>query len=202
MPTGERIPIPSGAEQTYGMLDFAVGASGAVLMVAGAGGGLSGPSGIYEDLAVRLAQGGIAALRLQYRRPNYLGDCVTDVLAAIANLRQRGVARLVLVGWSFGGAVVIAAGAASETVVGVATISSQTYGTAAVRLLAPKPLLLIHGTHDTVLSDVCSRMLYAEAREPKELVLYEGDGHGIERCRGELLDKLLVWSRDVLTAAL
>src|SRR5262249_14735623 len=147
MPTADRIPIPSGAEQTYGLLDFAAGASSAVLMVAGAGGGLSRPSGIYEDLAVRLARGGIAALRLEYRRPNSLGDCITEVHAALDALQQRGVAQIVLVGWSFGGAVAIAAGAASEMVVGVATTASQTYGTAAVRFLAPKPLLLIHGTH-------------------------------------------------------
>lgn len=60
---------------------------------------------------------------------------------------------MALVGWSFGGAVVITAGARSSNVVGVATVASQTYGTDSVSSLAPKSLLLLHGTGDTCLSD-------------------------------------------------
>jgi dienelactone hydrolase len=203
MSAAERIVISVGSERTSGVLHPSVDAvsSGAVLMVAGASGGLLGPAGIYHDLATQVAQDGIAALRLEYRRPNHLGDCIADVREAIAELGRRGGARIVLIGWSFGGAVVIAAGVQSEAVVGVVTIASQTYGTASIRFLAPKPLLLVHGTRDTVLSDICSRMLYAEAREPKELVLYAGDGHHIECHRAELLAKLHTWSRTVLAVA-
>jgi len=64
-------------------------------------------------------------------------------------LGRAGVERVVLVGWSFGSAVVISAGAGSERVVGVATVGSQTYGTNDVGGLSPeKALLLIHGTAD------------------------------------------------------
>ena len=105
---------------------------------------------------------------------------------------------MILVGWSFGGAVVISAGAASGVVVGVATVASQTYGAGAVGELSPKSLLLIHGTADDVLPYGLSQYLYASAGEPKELVLYPDDNHGIERHRSEMLKKIHGWSRDLL----
>ncbi len=172
---------------------------GAVLMVGGAGGDTIGPAGIYEELATRLQAGGAEALRLEYRTPNHLDECVYDLLAGIEAFGQRGGERVILVGWSFGGAVVISAGATNDAVVGVATVASQTYGAQAVGDLSPeKSLLLIHGTADTVLPYELSERLYAQAGEPKELVLYPDDGHGVERHRSEMLEKLHEWSRNLL----
>jgi dienelactone hydrolase len=102
------------------------------------------------------------------------------------------------VGWSFGGAVVIRAGVREAAVVGVVTVASQTYGTEEVGLLAPKSLLLLHGTADRTLPDRCSRDLYARAGEPKELALYPGDNHGLDGHRGEMLEKLQSWSARLL----
>ncbi|KAI9143025.1 hypothetical protein BKA69DRAFT_194306 [Paraphysoderma sedebokerense] len=62
-----------------------------------------------------------------------------------------------LVGWSFGGAVAITAGARDPRVKAVATIASQTYGTDDAPYISPAALLLIHGTGDKCLSDRCSR---------------------------------------------
>jgi len=164
-------------------------------MVGGAGGDTTGPANIYDELATRLQTGGAEALRLEYRTPNQLDACVYDLLAGIEALGQR----VVLVGWSFGGAVVISAGAESEDVVGVATVASQTSGAEAVGELSPeKSLLLIHGTADRVLLYELSERQYAQAGEPKELVLYPDDGHGVERHRSEMLEKLHGWSRDLL----
>lgn len=106
---------------------------------------------------------------------------------------------MVLLGWSFGGAVVISAGAANDAVVGAATVASQTYGAKAVGELSPeKSLLLVHGTADRVLPYELSERLYAQAGEPKELVLYPDDGRGVERHRSEMLEELHEWSRDIL----
>ncbi len=179
----------------------AAGATAALVMVGGAGGGIHGPAGIYEVLAESLLREGVVGLRLDYRRPNHLGECVADVLAALEHLSGQGIVRAGLVGWSFGGAVVIEAGARSEIVVGVATVASQTYGTGSVSRLTPKSLLLLHGTADRTLPDRCSRDLYARAREPKELVLYPGDDHGLTRHRRQVLEKLLGWSRDLLSTS-
>ena len=178
-----------------GVLYPVEGARAAMVMVGGAGGDTTGPAGIYDELATRLQTGGVEALRLEYRIPNQLDECVYDLLAGIEALGQRGGERVVLVGWSFGGAVVISAGAANDAVVGDATVASQTYGAEAVGELSPeKSLLLIHGTADRVLPYEISERLYAQAGEPKELVLYPDDGHGVERHRLEMLEKLHEWS--------
>lgn len=191
--------IPSARGLVPGLLADAPNAIGAAIMCGGAGGGTLGPSGVYADLAERLPAVGITALRLDYRNPNVLRECVADVIAGIASMERRGVRHVVLIGWSFGGAVVIAAGAESAAVVGVATVASQTFGTQAVSELAPhRRLLLIHGTHDQVLSDLCSRQLYERAGEPKDLVLFQGDGHGIEQHRAEMLERLYTLCTDLL----
>ncbi len=54
-----------------------------------------------------------------------------------------------------------------------------------VRLIAPRPLLLIHGTADLVIPVEHSRRLYAAAGEPKELWEFEGAPH----CGGYFVDR-------------
>ena len=96
------------------------GARGVMVMVGGAGGGIYGPAGTYEDLlAGRLQADGAATLRLRYREPNNLDECTYDTTIAAADaLGGQSVERVVLLGWSFGSAGVISAGAASDAVVG------------------------------------------------------------------------------------
>lgn len=172
----------------------------AIVWVFGAGGGLGGPAGgLYDRLAEQLRPEGVASLELDYRRPGRLQDCVQDVLAGVAYLgKGLGKARIVLVGHSFGGAVVIGAAAASPQVIAVAALSSQTAGTSRVAQVGPRPLLLVHGEADEVLSSLCSRDLFARAHDPKELILYPGCRHGLDQCRDDLDRDLAAWMRRVL----
>ncbi|HSK79355.1 MAG TPA: alpha/beta hydrolase [Thermoanaerobaculia bacterium] len=171
----------------------------AVLWVGGAGGGLDGPAGgMYPRLAGKLVPEGIASLRLHYRRPNDLDACVLDTLLGVAYLGARGRPRVALAGHSFGGAVVITAGAESPEVVAVAALSSQTYGTGTVGVLSPRPLLLLHGSADEVLPDLCSRDLHRRAGQPKEIKLYPRCGHGLDECRDEVDRDLAGWLLRVL----
>jgi hypothetical protein len=165
-----------------------------VVWVGGAGGGLDGPArGLYPAASERLQERGIASLRLHYRKPNDLIDCTLDTLAGVAFLVREGATEVALVGHSFGGAVVISAGAVSPHVQAVVPMSSQTYGTDLAPKVAPRPMLLIHGTADEVLPDTCSRQIFASAREPKEIKLYPGAGHGLDEVRQEVLDLLVRW---------
>lgn len=163
----------------------------AVVWVGGAHGGLHGPAdGLYPDLAARLLQYGISSLRLDYRQPNHLEACVLDTLVGLAWLADGGVTRAALVGHSFGGAVVITAGALNPLVALTVALSPQTYGAELVDQISPRATLFVHGTTDTVLPMQCSLQLYALAGEPKELILYPGAGHGLREVHDEVRDLL------------
>jgi fermentation-respiration switch protein FrsA (DUF1100 family) len=166
----------------------------AVLWVFGSGGGLGGPAGgLYTRLGQQLRVRDVTSLELDYRHPGDLEESVADVLVGLGYLESLGKSRIVLVGHSFGGAVVINAGAISTLVVAIAALSSQTGGTAAVGTLSPRPVIFIHGSADEVLSDRCSRDLHARAGEPKELILYPGCRHGLDQCRESLDRDLTRW---------
>ena len=171
----------------------------AILWVFGAGGGLGGSAGgLYTRLGRQLQPSGVTSLELDYHRPGHLQDCVLDVLAGLSYLETLGKSRIVLVGHSFGGAVVINAGVISEAVIAVAALSSQTAGTSVVGRLSPKPVIFIHGEADEVLSPACSRDLHIRAGDPKELILYPGCLHGLDQCREALDQDLTRWLTQVL----
>ncbi|MCC6585086.1 MAG: alpha/beta hydrolase [Bryobacterales bacterium] len=172
----------------------------AVLWVFGAGGGLGGPAGgVYERLGKTLAGEGVGSLQLDYRQPGDLAGCTLDVLLGLEYLAYREHPHAVLVGHSFGGAVVINTGAISERVIAVAALSSQSYGADRVTDVSPRPLLLLHGESDEVLPPMCSESLYRRAKQPKKLKTYPGCRHGLDDCKDELDRDLLDWIHTVLT---
>ena len=179
------------------------GESGAALFIGGALGGFDGPGhGLYPRLAATLTDpeepGGLTSLRLHYRRPGEFQECVLDVLGGLSFLKGIGARRVAIVGHSFGAAVAIKAGELSEQVTGVAALSSQLHGTHSVERLAPKSLLLAHGTADGVLECAASRDIYDRALEPKRLVLYEGADHMLAQCADELFELLRGWLVEVV----
>lgn len=166
------------------------GGTGAVVCVGGAMGGLNGPaSGLYGRLSALLAGSEVTVLRVDYRKPNDFGECVLDALAGCSFMKGIGATDLVLVGHSFGGAVVIKAGELFPLVNGVVSMSPQLHGTRQVEALG-KPLLLIHGMVDTVLSHEASEDIFRRALEPKRIVLYAEAGHSLIQAT-ESIDALL-----------
>jgi len=158
----------------------------AAILVSGAGGGVVGPASIYLSLADKLASlmQPVPVLRLDYRYPARNKYCVRDVLAAMNELEEAyQVENFVLVGWSFGGAPVFTVGGEDKRVVGCATVASQTAETEGIRTLAPRPLLLLHGTGDRTLSPWCSEKLYQMygTKGDRELKLFDGDDHALTR---------------------
>lgn len=172
----------------------------AVLWVFGSGGGLGGPAGgVYARLGAALATRGVTSLELDYRRPGDLARSVEDVLAGVEYLEGRGKRRFVLVGHSFGGAVVINAGAQAAAVTAVCAMSSQTNGALeAVARLSPKPVLFLHGEQDEILPARCSIDLFKQAGDPKELILYPDCRHGLDQCGTSLDRDLAAWIGAVL----
>ena len=169
-----------------------------VVWVGGARGGFDGPGGgLYRILGAELSPG-VTSIRANYRKPNDLAECVMDTLAAVSFLGGTGHTDILLVGHSFGGAVVIKAAPFSDLVKGVVSLSSQTYGASEVANVSPRPLLLVHGENDTVLSPDSSRRILEWAQEPKELKLYPGAGHGLRECSQELRGLVGSWIQNHL----
>lgn len=191
---GEGLLLRTNRGDIGAILHQALESRRAVIWVCGARGGFAGPSkGLYAHLAEAFQSQGITSLRLDYRDPNVFPECVLDLLAGIAFCKAAEYDPVVLVGHSFGGAVVIAAGAASSHVRGVVSLSPQTYGAHGAGLLSPRPLLVVHGKGDTRLPYSCALQIYQWAKEPKELVLYDGAEHRLEECRVELEKLLEQW---------
>ncbi|KAK4237734.1 Alpha/Beta hydrolase protein [Achaetomium macrosporum] len=156
----------------------------AAILLSGAGGGVVGPSSIYLSLACKLATlgRGIPALRLDYRFPARTEPCCRDVRAAMAYLNDMyGLDRFVLIGWSFGGAVVYTVGGDDPRVVGCATVASQTANAEqGMKKMRPRPVMLLHGSGDNTLCVGCSQRLYhVYGAGDRTLHVFEGDNHSL-----------------------
>ena len=69
---------------------------------------------------------------------------------------------------------------------------SHVYELEWVTRIAPRPLLVIHGTADDVVPVDNSRDLYQHAGEPKDIAIIEGAGHRL-RLEPEAMDCALEW---------
>ncbi len=197
MSAGILVTIPTSRGDVAAVYHPVANARAAVLMVGGTDGGFDGPADrVYPTLAADLTSRGVASLRVDFRvhqAPGDLEEGTHDVLAGIRFLEEAGVSRVALVGHSFGGAVVVRAGARSDRVVAVVTLATQSYGVEDAPRLAPRALLIVHGLDDQRLPPDCSRYLYALAREPKQLVLLEGAKHSLRQRREDLRALLVEW---------
>ena len=199
---GEGLTFRTNRGELNGILHRAPDAAQGVVWVCGARGGFGGPGpGIYEYMAEEFLGQNITSLRLDYRLPNELNECALDLLTGVAGLKGLGCGPVVVVGHSFGGAVVIAAASASQHISGVVSLSPQTYGANGAPLIAPRPILLVHGKADTRLPYSCAIQIHEMAREPKKLVLYDRAEHRLEECRDELQDLLREWIPETLGGA-
>lgn len=165
----------------------------AALCVCGAIGGFDGPSMLYARLGLEMPAQGISIARLDYRQPNEFGECMLDAMAGVTFLAGLRNQKIALIGHSFGGAIAINAGTLSPAVTTVIALSSQLAGAHVVGDLAPKPLLLIHGTHDTILSHESSQAIYDRAAQPKTIELIEGAGHGLSEAPDRVFDLVQRW---------
>ena len=177
-------------------------ASRVVLACGGAMGGTLGPAdGLYHDLGVALAEGGIGVLRVGYRRPNDLAGCVLDLCAAADLAGRCGAQRVVTVGHSFGGAVAIGAALAiGSPVAGVVTLATQSAGCEDAAGLGGTPLLMFHGDRDELLPVQASEVVHHLAGGQGELIVLPGAGHLLREAGPELRARLGEWIPAVLGA--
>jgi pimeloyl-ACP methyl ester carboxylesterase len=176
------------------LLYEAIGAKAGALLAGGVGGGFDTPAlGLYPRLGEELLRHGLSTLRLKYRHATDLAESVQDVLAGVEFLVEHGMERVALVGHSFGGAVMIDAGAQSPWVTTVVGLASQSYGTEAVSELPPRSLLLLHGLSDAVLPPSCSLSIHERARGKKELELIPNAGHALDESSERIFTRVRDW---------
>jgi pimeloyl-ACP methyl ester carboxylesterase len=165
----------------------------------GIGGGFDTPArGLYPALCMGLMPSRVCGLRVSYRNPHDLSESVSDVLAGLRFLHDRGIHDTVLVGHSFGGAVVARAAASSNRhssfVRAVVLLATQAHGVEALADLAPSTgALMIHGTSDSVLPPSCSEYAYRLAHEPKKLTLFPDASHSLDEVASEVRKEVREW---------
>jgi pimeloyl-ACP methyl ester carboxylesterase len=167
----------------------------AAIWVGGVGGGFDTPAnGLYPQLSKRLLDENISSLRIQYRNPTNLAECIYDVQVGIKFLQNEGISNIALIGHSLGGSVVIQAAALSKNVVTVVALASQSYGADIVHDLGKETsILLIHGKDDSVLPASCTNIIFGKAHEPKERVLISGNGHCLEESAEDVKEIVYNW---------
>lgn len=157
---------------------------------------LAGPSDLFYDLAGRL-QRNASVLHLEVGHGS-LEDRLFTLLSALSALRRQGIERMALIGWGSGATLALAAAATSESVTGVTALAPSVAVADLIPDIAPRKLLLMHGSADSVAPASASRLLYARALEPRELIIYPGEGHDFSIYRDEVVDKLTAWTRSLL----
>jgi pimeloyl-ACP methyl ester carboxylesterase len=180
------------------MLHAVEKAERAVVCLGGASGAMDGPAMLYPRLGLDLRPLGCTVMRLGYRIPGEMPECVLDTMAGLSFLKGIGHQRAALIGHSFGGGVAIATATLNPLAVTVVAIASQLDGAQNVAQLAPRPLLLIHGNADMVLPDESSRMIFERAGEPKTLKIFPGADHGLTQVGDEVFALVRQWLVDRL----
>lgn len=172
----------------------------AMVMVGGVGGDFDTPANdLYPRLCTDLLDSGISSLRVRFRYPTDLAEAVMDVLAGIEFLKYEGVTEFGLIGYSFGGPVIVQAAFNEKNVKTIITLSTQSFGISPISNLAEGvSALLIHGERDEILPSGNSVHAYFLAHEPKKLTVYEGAGHGLTEVSDEVYKEVKSWIKNYL----
>ncbi len=166
-----------------------------VVWIGGVGGGWDTPArDLYPRLAAELTGEEVLGLRVRFRHPGEMEDCVFDVCAGLAYLQKRGAKKLAVVGHSFGGAVAIQAAARMPAVTAVVALAPQSHGGDLAATLGPRcALLLVHGKDDEILPPTCSEHLHAIAVEPKKFLLFSGARHVLDEVADRVHREIRNW---------
>lgn len=171
----------------------------AIVWLGDAVGGFDSPAdGLYDRLAERFKALGVASLRLQYRNPGNAGTSGLDALVGVFLLLNQGFERVVVVGHGLGALGAVQTALAFPAVAAVAAIAPSPLAVEGVDRLAPRPLLLMHGTGDAVTPTSVSREMLAKAQEPKRIYYYQGADHQLNQAVTAVTDELGSWLDEVL----
>ncbi len=173
-----------------------------VVACSGGMGGFLGPGrAMYPAIGRRLSAEGIATVAVDYRRASHVQMSTLDAIAAVDLASQRGAARIVALGHSFGGAVAVnLALALPRAVVGTCTLSTQSAGCEGAAGLAPRPFLLLHGSADEILPPETSQVVQMLAGGHGQVEILPGEGHGLTNDPDAIVERVCSWILEVLAS--
>jgi hypothetical protein len=196
-PREDQLPVgAAGAFADARFWESADASERGVIFVSGVDGGFIEPvDGIYARIAGRLLSQGNSSIFVKYRFPGDLETSVEDAIGAVDYLRGRGVRRVALVGWSFGGAVIIQTAVRVPEVVTVIGFAPQARFTEPVSEFASQSLLLVHSYDDENVPFESSQMILEEAPDGvrKKLHAVSGADHRLDGTGAEIEPIVLEW---------
>lgn len=157
-------------------------------------------NGIYGRVADWAIMRGTESIFVKYRYPGNLEESVEDALSGAAYLKQRGATQFVVMGWSFGGAVMIHTSIALENVLLSVGFSPQAQYTESVVEFSNQKLLLFHSYDDENVPYDASPDILSRAPEgiEKLLVSLNGASHNLRGTQAEIDPVVFEWIGKVI----
>lgn len=167
-----------------------------VIMVGGVGGDFQTPAdSLYPRLCEYLKGVGISSVNLKFRKTGNLRESIIDVLVGIELLKSEKIKTFGLIGYSFGGAVVVQAAFNEKNVKTIVLISTQSLGISPISFLPEDTsVFLIHGEEDEIIPPEVSAYAYEQAHEPKRIKIYDTKvGHSLDEVADEIYEEVKDW---------
>jgi alpha/beta superfamily hydrolase len=169
-----------------------------IVLVGGIGGGFQTPAdSLYPRLGEHFKKTGISSLNIKFRKTGNLAESIIDVLVGIEFLKSENIKTFGLIGYSFGGAVVVQAAFNETEVKTIVLISTQGYGLSPISFLPKETsIFLIHGEEDERIPPEISVQAYEQAHEPKRIEIFDTKAsHDLD----EVADEIYVEVKDWIT---
>ena len=167
-----------------------------VILVGGVGGGFESPAdSLYPRLMEYFKGIGISSLNLKLRNPNNLAESVIDVLVGLEFLKSENIKVFGLIGYSFGGAVVVQAAFNEKNVKTLVLISTQSKGISPISFLPEDTsVFIIHGEEDEKIPPGVAVYVYEEAHEPKRIEIFDTKAtHKLDEVADEIYEEVKDW---------
>lgn len=197
--TCKRITLTTTRGDLKALLSIDRGVRQAVIMLGG-----ERPENGFESqfnvIADELLALGVGAMSLEYRVPGDCAECAIDVLLLCQYLDDEGVSDVILLGWSYGAAVALAAGSVCRTVRGIAAVSPTDVSQCCLRWIAGKPLLLMNGECGQNGVVDCIIKTSARTRDLVKILAYPKHDYYLSEKPRRAVDDLLDWILTVLDA--
>lgn len=169
-----------------------------IILVGGAGGDFQTPAhNLYPHLGEFFKETGVSSLHVKFRKTGNLAESVIDVLVGIEFLKSENIKAFGMIGYSFGGAVVVQAAFNETDVKTIVLISTQTSGLNPISFLPKETsVFLIHGEEDEVIPPELAVQVYEQAHEPKRIEIFDTKAsHNLN----EIADEIYVEVKDWIT---